>query len=110
MGNLYGLKRRVDLSEGPPNKKRDVVPIDAAIETPLVPSENAPSSSAWHSNKYLVHDLNPACNSNNPNLTVIFFHGITFGTNDEWKETWTTCPTNNKEFAYVGQKSGYLKI
>ncbi len=47
--------------------------------------------------KYLVHDLNPTCNSNNPNLTIIFFHGIAFGTNDEWKETWTTCPTNNKE-------------
>jgi hypothetical protein len=47
--------------------------------------------------KYPVHDLNPTCNSNNPNLTIIFFHGITFGTNDEWKETWTTCPTNNRE-------------
>ncbi len=47
--------------------------------------------------KYLVHDLNPTCNSNNPNLTVVFFHGIAFGTNDEWKETWTTCPTNNRE-------------
>jgi hypothetical protein len=57
MGNLYGLKRRVDLSEGPPNKKRDVVLIDAAIETPLVPSENAPSSSAWHSNVMLLLDL-----------------------------------------------------
>jgi len=44
-----------------------------------------------------VHDLNPTCNSDNPNLTIIFFHGITFGTNDEWKETWTTCPTNNRE-------------
>ncbi len=47
--------------------------------------------------KYLVHDLNPTCNSNNPNLTIIFFHGIVFGTNDEWKETWTTRPTNNRE-------------
>jgi hypothetical protein len=44
-----------------------------------------------------VHDLNPTCNSNNPNLTIIFFHGIVFGTNDEWKETWTTRPTNNRE-------------
>jgi hypothetical protein len=44
-----------------------------------------------------VHDLNPTCNSNNPNLTIIFFHGIAFGTNDEWKETWTTCPTKNRE-------------
>jgi hypothetical protein len=47
--------------------------------------------------KYLVHDLNPTCNFDNPNLTIIFFHGIAFGTNDEWKETWTTCPTNNRE-------------
>jgi len=44
-----------------------------------------------------VHDLNPTCNSDNPNLTIIFFHGITLGINDEWKETWTTHPTNNKE-------------
>jgi hypothetical protein len=42
--------------------------------------------------KYIVHDLNPTCNSDNPDLTIIFFHGIAFGTNDEWKETWTTCP------------------
>ncbi len=47
--------------------------------------------------KYLVHDLNPTCNFDNPNLTIIFFHGIAFGTNDEWKETWTTPPTNNRE-------------
>ncbi|KAH8953714.1 hypothetical protein BDL97_08G041700 [Sphagnum fallax] len=47
--------------------------------------------------KYLLHDLNPTCNFDNPNLTVIFFHGIAFGTNDEWKETWTTRPTNNRE-------------
>ncbi len=47
--------------------------------------------------KYLVHDLNPTCNFDSPNLTIIFFHGITFGTNDEWKETWTTRPTNNRE-------------
>jgi hypothetical protein len=46
--------------------------------------------------KYPVHDLNPTCNSDKPNLTIIFFHGITFGTNDEWKETWTTRPTNNR--------------
>jgi hypothetical protein len=44
-----------------------------------------------------VHDLNPTCNSDNPNLTIIFFHGIAFGTNDEWKKTWTTHPTNNRE-------------
>ncbi|CAK9199524.1 unnamed protein product [Sphagnum troendelagicum] len=98
MGNSYGLKRKgVDLSQGPPKRKRDVLRTPAVIETPLVPAENAPSSSGWHSNKYPVHDLNPTCNSNNPNLTIIFFHGVAFGTNDEWKETWTTCPTNNGE-------------
>ncbi len=44
-----------------------------------------------------MHDLNPNCTSKNPNLTIIFFHGIAYGTNDEWKETWTTRPTNDKE-------------
>ncbi|KAH8939450.1 hypothetical protein BDL97_15G037800 [Sphagnum fallax] len=77
--------------------RKDVVRMPAVTATPLVPAANAPSSSGSHSNKYLVHDLNSTCTSNNPNLTIIFFHGITFGTNDEWKETWTTCPTNNRE-------------
>jgi hypothetical protein len=37
MGNSYGLKRKgVDLSQGPPKRKRDVVSIPAMIETPLV--------------------------------------------------------------------------
>jgi hypothetical protein len=45
--------------------------------------------------KYVVHDLNPTCNSNNPNLTIIFFHGIALGTNDEWEETWITCLADN---------------
>jgi hypothetical protein len=38
-------------------RKRDVVRIPAAIETPLVPAENAPSSSGWHSNVVLLLDL-----------------------------------------------------
>ncbi|CAM6016409.1 unnamed protein product [Sphagnum balticum] len=98
MRNSNGLKqKRVDLSQGSPKRKRDAVRIPAVIDTPLVPAENAPSSSGWHSNKCPVHDLNPTCNSDNPNLTIIFFHGIAFGTNDEWKETWTTRPTNNRE-------------
>ncbi len=55
MGNSYGLNRKgVDLSQGPPKTKRDVVLISAAIETPLVPAENAPSSSGWHSNVVLL--------------------------------------------------------
>jgi hypothetical protein len=55
MGNSYCLKGKgVDLSQGPPKRKRDVVQIRAAIETPLVPAENAPSSSGWHSNMVLL--------------------------------------------------------
>jgi hypothetical protein len=54
-GNSYGLKGKgIDLSEGPPKIKRDVVPTPAAIETPLVPAENAPSNSGWHSNVALL--------------------------------------------------------
>jgi hypothetical protein len=43
-----------------------------------------------------VHDLNPKCITTNPNLVIIFFHGIAFG-NDEWNETWTSTPTNKKQ-------------
>jgi hypothetical protein len=58
MGNSYGLKRKgVDLSQGTPKRKRDVVQIPAVIETPLVPVENAPSSSGWHNNVVLLLDL-----------------------------------------------------
>jgi hypothetical protein len=41
-----------------------------------------------------VHDLNPSCTSSTPDLVIIFFHGITFGQNDEWRTTWTTRETN----------------
>ncbi len=47
--------------------------------------------------RYPVHDLNPNCASKNPNLTIIFFHGIAYGINDEWKETWTTRYIDGKE-------------
>ncbi len=47
--------------------------------------------------KYPVHDLNPDCTSKNPNLTIIFFHGIAYGSDDDWKQTWTTRPINGKE-------------
>jgi hypothetical protein len=58
MGNSYCLKgKRVDLSQGPPKRKRDVVRIPTVIETPLVPAENAPSSSGWHNNVVLLLDL-----------------------------------------------------
>ncbi len=44
-----------------------------------------------------MHDLNPDCTAKNPNLTVIFFHGITYGIDDAWKQTWTTRPIDGKE-------------
>jgi hypothetical protein len=47
--------------------------------------------------RYPVHDLNPNCTSNNPNLTIFFFHGIAYGINDEWKETWTTPSIDGRE-------------
>jgi len=57
MGNSYGLKGKgVDLSQGPPKTERDVQ-IHAANETPLVPAENAPSSSGWHSNVVVLLNL-----------------------------------------------------
>jgi hypothetical protein len=58
MVNSYGLKGKgVDLSQGPPKTKRDVVQIPAVLETPLVPAENAPSSSGCLSNVVLLLDL-----------------------------------------------------
>jgi hypothetical protein len=58
MRNSYGLEGKgVDLSQGPPKTKRDVVQIPAVIETPLVPPENAPSSSGCHSNVVLLLNL-----------------------------------------------------
>jgi len=58
MGNSDGLKGKgVDLSQGPPERMRDVVWIPAGIETPLVPAENAPSCSGWHSDVVLLLEL-----------------------------------------------------
>jgi hypothetical protein len=58
MANSYGLKGKgVDLSQEPLKRQRDVVGIPAVIETPLVPAENAPSSSGWHSNVVLLLHL-----------------------------------------------------
>jgi hypothetical protein len=47
--------------------------------------------------KYPMHDLNLDCTSKNPKLTIIFFHGITYGIDDAWKQTWTTRPIDGKE-------------
>jgi hypothetical protein len=44
-----------------------------------------------------VHELNPNCTSKNPALTIIFFHGIVYGNDDDWKQTWTTRPIDDKE-------------
>jgi hypothetical protein len=58
MENSYGLKGKgVDLSQEPPKRKTNVVRIPAVIETPLVPVENAPSSSGCHSDVVLLLDL-----------------------------------------------------
>jgi hypothetical protein len=58
MGKSYGLKGKgVDVSQGPQKRKRDVEQIPAGIEPPLVPAENAPSSSGWHSNAVLLLNL-----------------------------------------------------
>jgi hypothetical protein len=58
MGNSLDLKGKgVDLSERPPKRKRNVEQIPAVIETPLVPAENAPSSSGSHSNVVLLLTL-----------------------------------------------------
>jgi hypothetical protein len=58
MRNSYGLKRKgVDLSQGPPKRKRGVVQIPAVIDTPLMPAENAPSSSGWHNDVVLLLNL-----------------------------------------------------
>jgi hypothetical protein len=46
---------------------------------------------------YPVHDLNLDCTSENPNLTIIFFHGIAYQINDEWRETWTTPSSDGTE-------------
>ncbi len=59
--------------------------------------------SCWHFlfllllQRYAVHDLTPNCTSKNPNLTIIFFHGIVYGIDDNWKQTWTTHPMDDKE-------------
>jgi pimeloyl-ACP methyl ester carboxylesterase len=47
-----------------------------------------------------VHDLNPQCTSTNPELVVIFFHGIGYGENDDWKETWTSTTSDGKRVCW----------
>jgi hypothetical protein len=97
MGNSFSHRKRkgVDVSQGPPKKrKQDVMQIHDVINTPSVLGENAPSSTHV---RYPMHDLNPNCTSKNPNLTIIFFHGIINGIDDAWEQTWTTRPIDGKE-------------
>jgi hypothetical protein len=44
-----------------------------------------------------VHDLNFDCTSKEPNSTIICFHGIAYGTDNDWRQTWTTRPVDGKE-------------
>ncbi|CAN5951331.1 unnamed protein product [Sphagnum jensenii] len=101
MENSFSDHKRkdVDVLQGSPKKRKgDVMRIHGVMNTPSVPGENALSSSRQGTHvKYPVHDLNPNCTSKNPNLTIIFFHGIANGSDDDWKQTWTTCPINGKE-------------
>jgi hypothetical protein len=92
-------RKGVDVSQGPPKKKKgDVMQIHAMINTSPVLGENASSSSRQGTHvKYPVHDLNLDCILENLNLTIIFFHGITYGIDDDWKQTWTTHPIDGKE-------------
>jgi hypothetical protein len=47
-----------------------------------------------------MHDLNPQSSSTNPDLVVIFFHGIGYGKNDEWKEAWTSTTNDGKHVCW----------
>ncbi len=52
------VKRKgVDCPQGARKRRRDVVRTPVAIETPLVPAENAPSSSGLHNNVVLLLNL-----------------------------------------------------
>jgi hypothetical protein len=101
MGNSFSHYKRkgVDVSQGPPKKRKGaVMQIHDVINTPPVLGENAPSSSRQSIHViYPMHDLNPDCSSKNTNLTIIFFHGIVKGIDDDWKQTWTTRPIDGNE-------------
>jgi len=52
------VKRKgVDRPQGARKRRRDVVWTPVAIETPLVPAKNAPSSFGWHNNVVLLLNL-----------------------------------------------------
>ncbi|CAK9857087.1 unnamed protein product [Sphagnum jensenii] len=100
MANSFSHRKGkgVDVSQGPTKKReKDVIPIHGVINTPSVSGETPSISTRGNNVRYPVHDLNPNCSSKNPNLTIIFFHGIAYGINDEWKETWTTRSINGRK-------------
>jgi hypothetical protein len=104
----HGKRKDVDDSQVPPRKRKgDVSRIHGVINTPPVLGENAPSSSRQGTHvRYPVHDLNPDCTSKNPNLTIIFFHGIAYGNDDDWKQHGQHAPWMVKKNAYAGHKCG----
>jgi hypothetical protein len=98
MGNSCSHCKKKGVDGPPKEREGDVMQIHGVINTPPVLGENAPSSSRQGTHvRYPVHDLNPNCTSKNPNLTIIFFHGIAYGIDDNWKQTWTTRPMDDKE-------------
>ncbi|CAK9236028.1 unnamed protein product [Sphagnum troendelagicum] len=88
----------VGVSQGPTEKRKgNVMPIHGVINTASICSGTTPISTRGNNVRYPVNDLNPDCTSENPSLTIIFFHGFAYGINDEWKETWTTRSIDGRE-------------
>jgi hypothetical protein len=71
--------------------------------------KNCVDSFSFSLQKYLVHDLSPTCNSNNPNLTIIFFMGLLLAQMMNGRKHGQHAPPTIEKSAYVGQKNGYLK-
>ncbi len=53
-----------------------------------------------------VHKVYPKQKNFTLNLVIIFFHGFVYGKNIaiQWKETWTSTPTNGKEHVFWPKK------
>ncbi len=71
--------------------------------------KNCVDSFSFSLQKYLVHDLNPTCNSNHPNLTVVFSMGLLLAQMMNGRKHGQHVAPTIKNSAYVGQKSGYPK-
>jgi hypothetical protein len=74
--------------------------------------KNCVDSFSFSLQKYLVHDLNSTCNSNNPNLTIFFFMGLLLAQmmngRKHGQHGQHASPTIEKS-TYFGQKRGYMK-